>query len=271
MKLSKLAVQSLLYEAVLTPKPGLVDAYDPGSHSDMDIFTFIDSSLALEDSFEAYYNMGRLHSMSAPELFQAIRYTGMDAEAAMFEATHKINTHKGANFSFGIVLAAMGACHRDGIYDLKDIRTYIMAMTQGLVARELENLDEYRTHGEQMYLKHNITGIRGEVESGFPIIFDLALPYYLKQDTLPQNERLLKTLLTMMVHNDDSNILKRGGFEGLEFAKAQSQIALNAPDVIEAVHTLNKAFIEKNLSPGGSADLLALTHFLAQYTIMTHH
>lgn len=270
MKLVNLAVQSLLYEAALTPKPGLVDAANSGSHSDMNIFTFIDSSLALEESFKKYYDCAKTHSLQPQELFQAIRHIGIEAENAMFEATNNINTHKGANFSFGIVLAALGACHKDSIYDLNSVRTYIMEMTKGLVKRELEDLQEYHTHGELMYQKHKITGIRGEVESGFPLIFDHALPFYLSNQKINEQECLLKTLLILMSYNQDSNILKRGGFEGLTYTQEAARNALKKPCVIKAVETLNKEFISRNLSPGGSADLLALTYFLAKYTTMTH-
>ena len=47
------AVQSLLDEVCVTPKPGLVDRENNGSHRDMDIFTFTASASALYPYFEA--------------------------------------------------------------------------------------------------------------------------------------------------------------------------------------------------------------------------
>lgn len=48
---ASLAVRSLLYEVCVTPKPGLVDREDSGSHTDMDIFTFLSSASALWSYF----------------------------------------------------------------------------------------------------------------------------------------------------------------------------------------------------------------------------
>ena len=42
---ARLAVRALLYEVITTPKPGLVDRRNSGSHKDMDVFTFMDLSL----------------------------------------------------------------------------------------------------------------------------------------------------------------------------------------------------------------------------------
>lgn len=40
---ANMAIEALLYEVALSPKPGLVDRYDNGAHTDMDFFLFIKS------------------------------------------------------------------------------------------------------------------------------------------------------------------------------------------------------------------------------------
>ena len=84
---AKLAEESILTEAVLTPKPGLVDAKDSGAHKDMDIFTFIRSAVSLREGFIEMFISGYEGSHNRKELLKSLRPKGMDIEAQMFEAT----------------------------------------------------------------------------------------------------------------------------------------------------------------------------------------
>jgi len=262
------AIKALIYEVILSPKPGLVDAFDSGAHHDMDIYTFIDSSFSLQASFGKYYHAGFTHTGSEKELFHLIREVGKEAENIMLQATGHVNTHKGANFSFGVVLAAMGACHQANAYELETIIIYIKKMTMGLVQSELQDSSSTKTHGEKIFKRFGITGVRGEVENGFPLIFNYALPYLKSHSDVSLTERLLRTLLLIMSKNDDTNILSRGSMQDLLFIKEESTRLLNLPS--PALWMGLEAFSVKcnalNLSPGGSADLLALTIFFGFYT-----
>jgi len=260
------AIKSLIYEVTLAPKPGLVDSTNAGSHTDMDIFTFIDSSLALQPFFDSYYQTGYTHNSTEITLFTSIRTIGIAAEKAMFKATNGVNTHKGANFSFGVMLAAMGFCHQHKKHDLLDIIECVKKMTAGLTKQELYNIGSAKTHGETIFQTYGFTGIRGEVENGFPIIINHALPY-LVASSLPLQERLLCTLLVIMSINDDTNILSRGGIDDLYEVKKDAKRILELPSkqIKTELSKLNDRYVSKNISPGGSADLLALTIFLAFY------
>ena len=109
------AVRALLYEVTTTPKPGLVDRRNSGSHTDMDSFTFMSSAASLYPYFEACTRAGRKTADGpAPETFAALRPLGCEAEGEMLAATHGVNTHKGAIFSIGIVCAALGRLDRPG-------------------------------------------------------------------------------------------------------------------------------------------------------------
>jgi triphosphoribosyl-dephospho-CoA synthase len=55
--------------------------------------------------------------------------------------------------------------------------------------------------------------------------------------------------------------LHRGGAEALSFAKNQAATLLNSGNFSE-LKNLNDEFTRRNISPGGSADLLAATLFL---------
>ena len=56
---ARLATQALLYEVATTPKPGLVDRENSGSHRDMDFFTFQASAAALQPYFAQCVRIGQ--------------------------------------------------------------------------------------------------------------------------------------------------------------------------------------------------------------------
>ena len=94
------ALKALLYEAVTLPKPGLVDPVDQGSHEDMDIYTFIDSSVALAPYLSKAAQIGeKFKGYDLTQMFQELRQEGILAEIEMLRATQAVNTHKGAIFS----------------------------------------------------------------------------------------------------------------------------------------------------------------------------
>lgn len=278
-RLAEYAQKSILYEAVLTPKPGLVDAVDTGSHNDMDIFTFIDSSSNLFKGFYLYARAGLLCEGSEKDLFSSIRKIGIEVENEMFKATKNINTHKGINFSMGIVLAAAGYYLRDkdihddivlSSADAFEILNTVKIMTEGLVKRDFENISkkEKLTHGEKLYLEKGFSGIRGEAERGFPIVENISLPRLrqLSHKNVSTDQKLLDVLFHIMSVSDDSNIVNRGGLEALEFVKTISREFLESGIIhedgySEKILEMNKLFVEKNISPGGSADLLSITIF----------
>ena len=253
-----MAIKSLIHEVSLYPKPGLVDPIDPGSHDDMDYYTFLDSCFALTDGFYNYFDTGIAHQDDLPSLFSKIRIVGMKNEQAMFTATQAVNTHKGANFMFGILISLIA--HLD-FPDLSTLHNSIKLMTAGLVKNELESLSEFKTHGEIMYARYRHTGIRGEVEAGIPHAFSLALPIIQKNSDYQLG--LKKALLALLASNDDSNMLKRGGMEGLKYGQMLAQEPYQNID--EYLLFMNTQFKKKNLSPGGSADLLAVAIFLNFY------
>ncbi|QIK69604.1 triphosphoribosyl-dephospho-CoA synthase CitG [Erysipelothrix sp. HDW6C] len=260
-EIANLALKSLIHEVSLAPKPGLVDPIDNGSHSDMDYFMFLDSCFSLQPGFVIYYETGISHSGTPRQLFDEIRSIGRANEAAMFSVTDHVNTHKGANFIFGVVLAALGNL---GTPTLDELSQMIRRMTVGLVKEELESLTVYTTHGERIFEQFGYTGIRGEVENGLPTIMKHALPI-LSDELIPYQKRLKLALLEIIKFNDDANMLKRGGIEGLNYGKSLADTPYD--DLDYHLRMMNYEFIKRNLSPGGSADLLAVAIFLHHYQI----
>lgn len=279
-RMGDLATESILFEVILTPKPGLVDAKDPGSHSDMDIFTFVRSAVSLSHGFQEFFHAGFDHEGSMETLFTGLRPLGMEIEERMFQATSSVNTHKGIIFSLGIILAAVGkfesSRNAEGRYtasDTEKVLQLVKAMTRGLVLTDFGNLARRspRTHGERLYVEHGFTGIRGEAEAGYPILKEKALPLLrqMKHEDLTLEQKLLETLVLFMAHAEDTNVVTRGGIDALTYVQDRAKAFLNHGGVrqshyIELLNQMNRDFKEKNLSPGGAADLLSLAIFFGK-------
>lgn len=210
-QLSALALRALLYEVSVTPKPGLVDPTDPGPHPDMTVFTFIDSAVSLQPYFEQCRQAGHdFEGADLRQLFQQIRPAGVQAEATMFAATRGVNTHKGAIFSLGILVAASAVVLRQAQPTIAAFFQTVKAMVRGLVHHDLGALNRQtaQTAGERQYLKYGQGGIRAEAEAGYPTVVNVGLPF-LRERRGTINQRLLDTLLMIASHTSDSNLVKR--------------------------------------------------------------
>lgn len=267
-----LALEAMLLEANCAPAPGLVDRFNSGAHNDMDIYTFIKSSVALSSYMHNFVYMGYMHKGALDTLLAFIRPLGIEAEAAMFKATKGVNTQKGLIFLMGILCATAGYVYRKyNIIKSTLVFDAVKIMCQGLVAKELGNLpyDRKLTSGERLYHQYGIRGIRGELEDGLPIIQDIALPAYKKAISLGATDDalLIYTLLSIMTATEDTTIINRHDQDTLIMVQKSAKKLLSNDDILQldgfdAVKDLDRQFIEQWISPGGSADLLAATHFL---------
>ena len=241
--LAEQAVSALLDEVHLTPKPGLVDLRTNGAHSDMRVALFEKSAEVLRPYFVTAANLGASRENTMPELQAA----GLEAEKAMFFATGGVNTHKGAIYAFGIMISALASCAALGSEPFS-----IAAMLA-----ENGKAPEGNTHGNIVRRKHKRCGARQEALEGFPN----ALSAY---NVLQESGSFHRALLWLMASMPDTNLLYRGGIDGLTFVQEESKKLLHLPDdkLIAAMERFDDVLIEKNLSPGGSADLLALAILL---------
>ncbi|MDR1045529.1 MAG: triphosphoribosyl-dephospho-CoA synthase CitG [Candidatus Adiutrix sp.] len=268
--IGSLATQAMIYEASCFPAPGLVSPVSNGAHQDMNYHTFIDSACAL-GRFFVFFAAAGLSGRPDKQLFAQIRVMGQEAERKMFQKTNGVNTHKGMLFVLGICCAAVGkTLYGCGSFD--SIAETIRSMTSGLVAAELERAPlagkAHLTHGEKIYLRHNLPGVRAEVEAGLPTVFAHALPAYEACADLTANDRLVHTLLTIMQNCADTNIVHRHSPETLAEVQAKAVAVLKAGGMRSAagragVEALQAEFVARNISPGGSADLLGITVFLS--------
>ena len=272
-KAAILATTALLKEVYLTPKPGLVDRHNTGAHNDMNYQTFLKSIQAVSPWFDRFYYCGYLNKdLQGNALLSALRPLGIACEKNMFIATQGINTHKGAIFSLGLICCAIGHLEaRQEEVEHISICKRVASICRS-VLNELDLSHKQYTVGERLYKQYGFTGARGEAATGFDTVLQYSLPIYL--DLLAQGHleqtALLHALVTLMAYNNDTNVVARGGVVGLTLVKTTSKKLLEQGQLftsenLSPLFVFDQQLIDHNLSPGGSADLLSVTWFLAQY------
>lgn len=269
---------ALVAEVMLTPKPGLVDCRNTGAHRDMDLNTFLASANAIAPWWPRFVRAGHASAhVPAPAVLPLVRPIGVQCEDAMREATHGVNTHKGAIFSMGLLCAAAGRLlGRDIPLTRQGLCAEVGRISAGIVARELNGRRGPRTAGERIFMRHGLTGARGEAAAGFALVRMVALPVYdrLRRDGVDEETTLLHVLLHLLAVNGDTNLVSRGGMSGLTYVQSRARRLLKqggalADDAADKLAAFDDALIARRLSPGGSADLLAVTWFLSRLTSPT--
>lgn len=270
--ISEIASTALTLEVLATPKPGLVDRNNSGAHSDMNIAVFDASTKAIAPYLGAMAQCGFEHQGDIDRgLFPKLRTLGLEAETAMFEATGGVNTHRGIIFSMGVLCGACGWNIREGNHlDAEELLKLCGKMTGDEIERDFAKMAHSpKTNGERLYAKYGLKGARGEVQEGFPSVRLISLPCLRKLIArgTDKNSAYVQTLLELIAGTDDTCTAARGGIEALRYTQREAQRLLETDelrvtDLIEGTEKLDRDFTERNLSPGGSADLLAVTIFI---------
>ena len=265
-KVGQYLTQAILLEVSTHPKPGLVTRLSNGAHKDMSIFTFMMSSAVLSKAFNDLQDIGQAHRGTLAELFCKLRSYGVGAEAELLRVTKGVNTQRGILFAGGIVSAVSGYAMNMGL-SRDALLPMIKEMAAGLVARELKNLDHAAmTAGEKLYYKYGITGIRGEVENGFPSVVNYGLPAL--EDAFDKgatiNDALVHALISLMTIVEDSNVIWRTDYDTLLEVQRIAKNILSLGSVFTekgrmAIAETERYFLQRRISPGGSADLLSVT------------
>lgn len=241
----------------------------------MDFFTFVSSSAALSDAYRAMGQVGiDFGDQEITDMWPMLQSVGYEMEQRMFEATKNVNTHKGMVFSLGILSACAGWLSRQKNIQSITATAICGAAAQlcaGLCEKAFKDMDQKTalTKGDRMYLAYGLRGARGEAEDGFPTVMTVALPMYtLLRDTgISINDALVETLLHLVAHTEDTNIVSRHDWDTATYAKEAAKRVIRLGGIHTevgraAIEAMDQDFIERYISPGGAADLLALTHFL---------
>jgi triphosphoribosyl-dephospho-CoA synthase len=258
---ARVAVGCLYKELVLHPKPGLVSLVDNGSHTDMTAVTFMRSLFALRHYFARICRAG---IDDAP--FAVLKQLGIDAEARMLRATGGVNTHRGAIFSLGMLCAAIGRGHAQGMALSGDGLRAVMLIRWGEELAAHTRPDDDASHGSRMADLHAVSGAREEGALGLPSVFEVGLPAMRR--TLAAGRSMvharIDALFALMAHVSDTNVLYRGGAHGASTVKQQATGFIEMggtahPDWRGHALECHRILVAEKLSPGGAADLLAAT------------
>lgn len=262
------AIRALYREVALSPKPGLVTPDSRGSHRDMDFATFIRSLQALRGYFPEIAAAGRERPPFA--LLQAL---GIAAERTMLAATGGVNTHRGAIFNLGLLCAAVGALQAAGRPVSAEALCHAVTANWGdAILDSLPAAAAPASHGLVVARRYGAGGARREAAAGFPAARELGLPAYraVLMQTGDAGLAEVQALFALIAGLEDTNLLWRGGPQGLAEARALAADFLAAGGVFAAdwrgrAAAIDRAFVARRLSPGGSADLLGVTLFLAGF------
>lgn len=261
-EIGRLAGICLMLEVMTYPKPGLVSHIDSGAHDDMDAALMYRSATSLMPYFSEL-----AHAGACGERMPGLRRIGLAAERAMMAATGGVNAHRGAIFGMGLLCAAAG--FREA-FEAGGTLGAIIAQEWG--NEIIEGPGAGDSHGALVSRHFKVGGAREEAACGFPAIYGCGLPALLEGKSLRPGDveaARVHALMRLIAAVDDTNLLYRGGAEGLRFARESVSAFLGrggvgAPDWRARAIAMHEAFVARRLSPGGSADLLAMTLFVRQ-------
>ncbi len=280
--LAALSERALRLELDTPLKPGLVGPDGNGAHSDMNYDLMLRSIKALRP----YWS-----KMAMAVGASKLRALGIEAEKAMLAATGGVNTHRGAIFALGLALnaawSALSAAHEARLRGEREmqsadiqslIRNDIPQIAYILFDKSLTNSELHSTpksHGQEASEQYGVKGAKEMALEGYKELFEDWLPYYrsLEGDEL----RLQKTLLRIMSTLDDTCVIHRVGYDRAQGVKTKAAALLGEiPDrarsegqemarnegLEEVLKPLCAQYALEGISPGGAADMLALTVFI---------
>ena len=268
-----LASMALQAELDTTPKPGLVDRNDNGAHRDMDHALMQRSIQALHPYFVRLAQLGFTDKQPCHDEIVNI---GIEAEREMFKATGGVNTHKGALFSIGLAAVALAGesfsritqaegCGTMAYNDVNSKQIQYLSNSIASLARLFP--DTNGTHGSKAKANNILKGALDNAREGYTQLFKAWLPFYIDRIAEGDNYALHKTLLRIMCDLDDTNIVYRTSIETMKEVKTEARQMLDASRNIvnfeAALQAMNTDYIHRNISPGGSADMLSLVVFLS--------
>ena len=260
-RIAEAAVGALLTEALLTPKPGLVDASGPRSHPDMSLALLAASAEALRDPLQQCADAARAMPLGV-ELRAHIGAIGRAGERRMLTATGGVNTHRGALWALGLLSAGVAAAENG-------VEAVDFASQLARLPDPARTVSHSLSHGERARLRYSAEGAVGEACAGFPHVVDHGLPMLCscRQRGESIDAAALNALMAIMARLKDTCVLHRGGLRGLDFVHRSAAGVLRSGGCTTAAgHRRLEQFCRqahrRGLSMGGSADLLAAALFL---------
>ncbi|BAL23906.1 triphosphoribosyl-dephospho-CoA synthase MdcB [Azoarcus sp. KH32C] len=250
---------ALKHEIDAWPKPGLVTPVDSGSHRDMNYATFVDSIAALEGYFAQIAEAGARDAD-----YGELQVVAIAAEALMLAATRGANTHRGAIFNLGLLAAADGLRSVTDRFEGRSCGEIVSVRWGAAILGSRGTAPA--SHGKAVWQRYRVGGAREEAAEGFPSVYGIGLPALQRLLALgvDEDQALVGTLMALMAELPDTNLLWRGGDAGLRDVQQAAAAFNHAGGVLqhdwrERLLDIHRWMVARNLSPGGSADLVAAT------------
>ena len=280
--MAALAERALRRELDTPLKPGLVGPDSSGAHTDMD-YALMQKAIA---ALRPYWS--RMAKASVPPLLQMI---GIEAEKAMKKATGGVNTHRGAIFALGLALNARGmeVPVTEEVMQNRLCKIAGVILRNGLIDSELhltakDATASHLSHGEEAVKQYGVKGARALALEGYKDLWSHWLPYYRslrgQASSCPEQQTLLRIMSTL----DDTCVIHRVGYERAQEVKreaaamlvalenyfsqgfAKNQFSKAIPTATEMLQDLCVRYAAEGISPGGAADMLALTILIDSLT-----
>nr|WP_245516507.1 MULTISPECIES: triphosphoribosyl-dephospho-CoA synthase [Methylobacterium] len=300
--MGRLAVEALRLELETYPKPGLVSLVDSGSHADMDAATFRASAAALEPWFAALARAGaagepmpalrRLGIAAEADMRAAtggvnthrgaIFGLGLLCAAAGSEAAGRSPvlatirqpdpepTPRPEAAPQHLGMGAGGRAASAVQPSRSEIGRFGALIRARYAEAILDGPELLHAPGARARRRHRVGGAPAEAAAGFPTLYRVGLPALRRGRRLrpgdPEAARV-EACLALIAELEDTNLLHRGGAEGYAFARAEAarfiaEGGIGQTDWRARAEALHGGFVARNLSPGGAADLLAMTLFV---------
>lgn len=265
--LADFAVNALVAEVNLTPKPALVDQRGSGAHDDLTLDLMERSAQSLHPMFVAMAHAAFQHATCSQALREAIGEIGRVGEATMLDTTNGVNTHRGAIWALGLMVAASALMSLDA----KPVQAVELCQLAGKIAQFEDRFipQQVLSHGQQVQKVFGRNGAKAQAQQGFPTIVKFGLPELDKSRQTQGNETSARVdaLLAMMTTLDDTCVLYRAGETGLARMQQGAQEVLDLGGYStfagqQAFNSLEQDLLRLRASPGGVADLLAATLFI---------
>ncbi|WP_426118940.1 triphosphoribosyl-dephospho-CoA synthase [Pseudomonas sp. DSP3-2-2] len=261
--LADLAVEALIDEADLSPKPALVDRRGSGAHRDLHLGLMHASALSLWPAFKEMAEAAMEFGVIGQPLREALGRIGREGEAAMLRTTEGVNTHRGAIWALGLLVTAAALEPEN-----------CSAASLSLRAAKLALIDDRHviaqaSHGQQVARRYGAMGAKEQAQLGFPAVLQFGLPQLQRSRATGHGEQnaRLDALLAIMTTLSDTCVLYRAGTAGLNAMQRGAQRVLDAGGSASlsgrrCLHELDQQLLQLNASPGGAADLLAACLFI---------
>nr|WP_319536677.1 triphosphoribosyl-dephospho-CoA synthase [uncultured Vibrio sp.] len=263
-----LARDALVAEVMLSPKPGLVDQWNTGSHRDLTVELMVRSANCLASYFAQMAAEGQRYQPhqskdSLLALRESIGRIGRDAESQMMKVTNNVNTHRGAIWALGLLATSAGMQPDNATPN------DLCALAGRIACLPDQFAKQTWSKGLKATRQYQINGAREQAQNGFPAIVDIALPALIssRQHSNSEPHAQLDALVALMANLTDTCVLSRAGIRGLTLMQHGAHDIILAGGAstelgFNKLIKLNKDMVAINASPGGAADLLAATLFI---------